>query len=158
MTKHLPRDLMRMLIHTDKLHRNLVEKRMSKLGLHRSQHIMLLCILGFDTPPTQRDIAAALGLSAATVAVTIKKLEASEFVEKARSDGDSRCNRILITEKGKKILESAHVIFDSIDSSTFAEITDEELDVFVAVFDKMQQNLRSCGAELEDCPCREKKG
>ncbi len=46
-------ELVRLFIHTDKLHRNLIEQRMADLNLHRSQHIMLLCISGFETPPTQ---------------------------------------------------------------------------------------------------------
>ncbi len=158
MTKHLPRDLVRTLIHTDKLHRNLVEKRMAKLGLHRSQHIMLLCIMGFDSPPTQKDIAETLGLSAATVAVTIKKLECSEFIAKVRSDGDSRCNHITITEKGKNILETAREIFDNIDNTTFSGISDDELDVFVSVFEKMTRNLLSSGAVLDECHYHQKKG
>ena len=143
-----PHELVRLFIHTDKLHRSLIEQRMADLNLHRSQHIMLYCIKSFDSPPTQKDLAKKLDISAATVAVTIKKLEQAGFVTKATSDGDNRCNKVSLTEKGHEILLSAKNIFDEVDGNMFSGLSPEQLSVFVEILEKVQSNLRSEGATI----------
>ena len=62
-------ELVRHFKQTDKLHRCLIEQRMKELNLHRSQHIMLMCIAGFDgdAPLTQKMLSQKLDISAATV-------------------------------------------------------------------------------------------
>lgn len=144
-------ELVRLFIHTDKLHRSLIEQRMADLNLHRSQHIMLICISGFDSPPTQKDIAKKLDISAATVAVTIKKLEAAGFVTKETNDSDNRCNKVNITEAGRNILSQAKNIFDSVDENMFLGFSEEELSIFVECLEKIQHNLRSDGAVMPLC-------
>ena len=146
--KLAPHELVRLFIHTDKLHRSLIEQRMADLNLHRSQHIMLHCIKSFDTPPTQKDISKKLDISAATVAVTIKKLEQAGFITKETSDGDNRCNRVSITEKGDEILMRAKNIFDEVDSNMFSDLSSEQLSIFVEILEKVQSNLRSAGATI----------
>ncbi len=141
-------ELVRLFIHTDKLHRSLIEQRMSDLNLHRSQHIMLICISGFDVPPTQKDIAKKLDISAATVAVTIKKLEQAGFITKEINDGDNRCNRVKITKAGEEILSCAKNIFDSVDGNMFSGLSEKELSIFVECLEKIQNNLRSEGAVM----------
>lgn len=141
-------ELVRLFIHTDKLHRSLIEQRMTDLNLHRSQHIMLICISGFETPPTQKDIAKKLDISAATVAVTVKKLESAGFVTKETNDSDNRCNRVSITQEGRNILARAKCIFDSVDENMFSGLSEQELSVFVGCLEKIQENLRSDGAVM----------
>lgn len=146
-----PHELVRFFIHTDKLHRSLVEIKMVDLNLHRSQHIMLSCIAGFDFPPTQRQISEKLDISAATVAVTIKKLETAGYIEKDSSQNDRRCNRIIISDKGKKILEKAKNIFLDIDTLMFSGLSENELCQFAECLEKIQNNLKTGGAKLPEC-------
>ena len=146
--KFTPRELMRYFIGTDKLHRSLVESRMSDLKLHRSQHHMLVCISGFESPPTQKMIAERLDISPATVTVTVKKLEAAGYVTKICDENDNRCNTISITKKGRDTLARGKEIIDNIDSSMFKGFTDEEICNFVDCLVKIQNNLTACGATM----------
>ena len=57
-----------------KLHNALVENKISNLGLHRSQHQMLLTIK-YNDHICQKDLAGHLEISPAAAAVTLKKLE-----------------------------------------------------------------------------------
>lgn len=145
-----PHELVKFFIHTDRLHRSLVEMRMVDLNLHRSQHMMLSCIAGFDSPPTQRRISEKLDISEATVAVTIKKLEAAGYIEKDRFTDDSRCNRIAISDKGRQILEKAKNIFCDIDSLMFSGLSESELEQFAKCLEKIQNNLKTGGAKLPE--------
>lgn len=148
-----PQRLVHFFIQTDKLHRSLVEMRMSDLNLHRSQHLMLSCIAGFDSPPTQKELSEKLDISPATAAVTIKKLETAGYLTKTISDGDNRCNRICLTDAGRDILVRAKDVFSGIQSAMFAGLTEAELAQFAACLEKIQRNLKSCGATLPPPMC-----
>lgn len=152
--KRSAHELVRFFVHTDKLHKSLIEMRMSDLNLHRSQHIMLMCIAGFGKAlPTQSMLAKKLDISAATAAVTLKKLETAGYICKSTSEGDCRCNRISITDKGYEILEKAKNIFTEIDSAMIDGVSEEELLLFAKCLEKFQSNLRSCGATLPQHIC-----
>ena len=139
-------ELIRLFIHTDKLHRNLVEQRMSDLNIHRSQHMMLRSISAFSEPPTQKEICEKLSISAATAAVTLKKLEASGFITKVTYKGDARCNKVSITKKGEDILLKGKEIINEIDDFSVKGLSQEELEIFSQCLIKMQNNLKENGA------------
>lgn len=124
------------------LHRATVENSMEKLGLHRSQHIMLICIMHKGPFVTQKEIAAALEISPAAVTSTVKKLEADGYVKRTTDGDDGRCNKIGITEKGKKVLEMSRLGFAEIDTAMFEGFSDEEIEQFKEYVARMKDNLK----------------
>jgi DNA-binding MarR family transcriptional regulator len=148
--KITPHDILRLFIQADRLHRNLAEIRMARLNIHRSQHMMLLCISSFSEPPTQKEISKKLDITAATAAVTLKKLEEHGYITKVTSEGDGRCNKVSITEKGKNILSEGKKIVNEIDKATIEGLSHKELELFSECLIKIQNNLKNHGAEL---PC-----
>lgn len=144
-------ELVRYFIDTDRMHRTLVEERIGALKLHRSQHVMLQCIEAFETPPTQRALADRLGISAATVAVTVKKLESEGYIVRREADNDSRANCLSLTEKGHDILIRARDAFMTVDVGMFAGMSREELTRFAESLRKIQDNLAAMGAQ-KPCP------
>ena len=126
---------------TDKMHRKLCEKKIGGLGIHRSQHIMLMVLSRFDRSVTQKDISQELNISAAAAAVSLRKLEAAGYIGRVSSGGDKRCNEVKITEKGKTIVRKSRDIFESIDSVMTRGVSDEELDAFIRTVRKMEANL-----------------
>ena len=81
--KRSPREVCGMFMKTDRLHRKAFEGLVSRLGIHRSQHIMLMH-LAKDEGTSQKALAEHLQISDAAVAVTIKKLEAGEGCVRTR--------------------------------------------------------------------------
>ena len=136
-------ELIRKFIRTNRMHKELVDARVSTLGLHRSQHMMLMCISRFEKEPTQREIAEHLEISPASAAETIKKLESSGFIARSCDKNDTRCNVINITDKGKKILADTHKIFESINEKTFEGLSEAETEAFVRCLSKMQENIEN---------------
>ena len=141
-------ELIRKFIRTNRMHKELVDARVSTLGLHRSQHMMLMCISHFEKDPTQREVAERLEISPASAAETIKKLESSEFIARSSDKNDTRCNVIKITDKGKKILADTHKIFESINEKTFDGLSEHETEVFKKCLSKMQENIENCCVTL----------
>lgn len=136
------REAVHALMQTDKLHRTLLEKRINSLGIHRSQHIMLMVLSNFSAAVKQADLAEKLGISNAAAAVTIKKLENSGYIERLTNDGDRRANIVQITSAGKAVVEESKMIFDSVERVMTSGITRTELAGFLAATEKMQINLK----------------
>ena len=133
---------MHTFLHVNRLHRTMIEAGISKLGIHGSQHRMLM-VIARNKSICQKEIARQLDISSAAVAVTLNKLEAAELIERNQSFDDARMNHISITEKGAELLKSTRSMFDSIDDACFEGITDEEIDTVQSLLKKMIENLKS---------------
>jgi len=129
-----------MFMKTDRLHRKAFEGLVSRLGIHRSQHIMLMH-LAKDEGMSQKALAEHLQISDAAVAVTIKKLEAGGYIEKRASENDGRYNNIKITGKGREIVSASEKFFTAVDLAMTKGISDEMLECFVLCLEMMQKNL-----------------
>lgn len=128
------------LLFTCKRHRDVTEKLMNKMGVHRSQYHLLM-YLSLNPGVSQTQIAECLQVSAATVTVSIKKLEKNGYVQKVTNGEDNRFNQIKITEKGMKAVETAKAIVKEIEEQTFKDFTEEELIQFGNYMDRMYHNL-----------------
>jgi len=138
--KRSPREVCGMFMKTDRLHRKAFEGLVSRLGIHRSQHIMLMH-LAKDEGMSQKALAEHLQISDAAVAVTIKKLEAGGYIEKRASENDGRYNNIKITGKGREIVSASEKFFTAVDLAMTKGISDEMLECFVLCLEMMQKNL-----------------
>ena len=67
--------VMKNFILTDRMHRRLFENRTAVMGVHRSQHRILMYLAKRNEAPAQKEIAEQFDVSPAAVAVTLKKLE-----------------------------------------------------------------------------------
>lgn len=139
-----------MFIGTDRLHRKAFENLVSGLGIHRSQHRMLMH-LAKDEGMSQTDLAAHLEISTAAVAVTIKKLEAGGYIEKKTAENDSRFNEIKITDRGREIVSASEKYFHDVDTAMLSGIDGEMLDNFISCLEIMQKNLKElCEPEKKE--------
>lgn len=90
---------------------------------------------------TQNELARALNVSPASVAVSLKRMQKSGLVEKDADESDLRRNRISITDKGRGQIEYIHECFDSLDHKMLADFTAEELSVLGGYLDRLCVNL-----------------
>lgn len=109
-------------------------------GIHRSQHMMLMFI-SKNKNASQRQIADAFNISAAAVAVTLKKLEAAGFIVRNASKMDSRRNHICISERGQEIINETSHVFGNIDRLMFKGFTDDEIEQLRVFCERMYDNL-----------------
>ncbi len=127
--------------HADRAHRKLFEKHaVEAFGIHRSQHMMLMFISRNENV-SQKQIADGFNISAAAVAVTLKKLESLGLIVRSASETDSRRNHICISEKGMEIIEQTRLIFGAIDRLMFKGFSDEEIEQLRVFSQRMYDNL-----------------
>ncbi len=123
-------------------HRKTVERRVCSLGIHPSQHHLLMHI-SKNGACTQNSIAEAMEVSAATVAVSLKKLEKGGYIEKRISPEDGRSNRIALTPKGEDVVEQSKALFEEVDRKMFESITEEQQKQLHTFMEKMIENLKT---------------
>ena len=122
-------------------HRSVFEKNISKLGLHQSQHQLLMYISKKGEVASQKEIAEKFGITPAAVARTLKGLETDGFIEKKTIENDSRFNKIVITPKGQEAVEKTKEIFLQIDSDIFGDFSIDDVMEFNSYLDKIKSKL-----------------
>ncbi len=129
-------------MYTDRLHRAAIEQALGALGIHRSQHRMLLHLFRAGGRLSQRALAEELDISPAAVAVTLGKLEAAGYIRRELSESDGRCKTIAVTAAGEALLTESRSAFAEVDLAMFAELSDGELLHFSSMLDRLQEALK----------------
>lgn len=130
-----------MMIKTDHMHRCMIDSRVGLLGIHRTQHRILMHLAKSDKLPSQKELADHLNITPAAVTGLLKKMEAEGYVEKTLGR-DNRFNELQITDKGRELVKRTRAVFCEADTSMFEGFTDEELDIYISCLEKLQANIR----------------
>ena len=128
--------------HLGRMQHRIIEARVRSLGIHPSQHFMLMRLSDMGRFPSQAQIAEELDVSPASVARTLKQLEAGGYIERCGSDVDGRRNEIAISAKGEEMVRRSREIFERMDAARFEGFGPEELDQLEALLQRQIDNLR----------------
>lgn len=128
------------MVRTNIIHRRIMENSLEKVGVFQGQHRILMK-LSENEYHSQKEIAAAMKVSTATIAIALKKLEKNGYINKKMDEEDNRLNIIVITEKGRNAIEMSKQLFDNIDSTMFEGFSNEEKKNFVNMLDRIEDNL-----------------
>ncbi len=129
------------LIKINKEHKRLIECRVSEIGIHRTQHRILMYLAQNGEIPSQKKIAEHFELTPAAITGALQKLEADGYIER-KLGTDNRFNEIKITEKGLEAVEKTKAMFSAVDSLLFKDFTKSEIDDFSAYLEKILDNLK----------------
>lgn len=140
------RRAIRIILRTERMYQTVLDSRMTALSIHRSQHSILQEIGAeeYRNPGkalSQKDIAERFGISAAAVAMSLKKMEAEGYIMRSMSAADNRYNELSLTDKGRETLAKSASIAEELESVVYHGLTKEEVDAFLNVIYKMQENL-----------------
>ena len=141
-----------MQMHIGRVQHRIIEARVRSLGIHPSQHVLLMHLSKMGRFPSQAQIAEELDVSPASVARTLKRLEAGGYIERCGSDVDGRRNEIAISAKGEELVRRSKEIFSVLEADSFAEFSPEELAQMEHLMQKMMNNLRRMeqGGEIQE--------
>lgn len=130
-----------MLMCNARLHHRIVERRLSGLGVHNSQHWMLMYLARTGKIPSQKGIAENFNMSPASVAATIKKLAQGGYIEKTGCDSDNRRNQISITPKGMQVVQQSRSCFEEIEQAMFAGLSEEQMQALCETLGVIMENM-----------------
>lgn len=118
------------------LHHAARRRQLHKIGLWRGQ-MPILEYVSLHEGCTQASLAASLGLSAATVAVSTKRLSRAGLLEKAADEENLRCNKLYLTPAGREKLSAAQKIAHSHNEALFGTLSEAEQQTLEELFDRL---------------------
>jgi DNA-binding MarR family transcriptional regulator len=92
---------------------------------------------------TQKELAELHGVKPATITGLLVKLEANQFVKRVPDEADKRILRVYLTPKGRKLAEHSEKFVIDLTEKMFQGFTEEELQMFLSLSQKIIQNLQS---------------
>lgn len=128
-------------------HRRIMQNYLDETGVYQSQHRLLMEIAR-NPNASQKDITRSMDVSAATIAVSLKKLERGGYIKREADEGDNRLNKITITEKGNRVVEQGRKIFESAEGKVLEGFTDEEKSALMVLVQKLNNNLERMEEEV----------
>lgn len=158
--KELYRETVHKMVRANLLHRYRITTALSGLNIYRGQPEILGFLLE-NGECAQKTLAETMGVSAASIATSIKRMCKAGFVERTEDETDRRINRIRITQKGKEVFLAGREECSKVDTRMFSGITDEEIEKFSEILIKITENLSEEGLsekEVMDFIAREKDG
>ena len=90
---------------------------------------------------TQKEIAAACYIEAATITSVLNGMEAKGLIERKRLNGNMRSFHVIMTGKGQKLEQRVHEIFLKLEEETFEGISQEKRKEFLELFSKIHRNM-----------------
>ena len=135
-------EIMKKLFRIDRYHKALIETELSRLGIHRSQHHVLMYLSFCPEAPTQDQIAKNMEISPAAVSVTLKKLEAAGLVERVVRRENGREKEVRLTQQGKDIADTTVGLLQRTDEMITDGFSEKELEKLESFLDRMGENLK----------------
>ncbi len=129
------------MIQTERMHKHLLDSTVSSIGIHRTHHRILIYIARNNPLDSQKALADHIGISPAAITGALKKLEKDGYVKRVQGS-DNRFNTVEITEEGKKLLENTRTLFMAVDTTLFEGFSDDELDGYISMLEKIQCNIK----------------
>lgn len=142
------RKLIHQLIYFALKHRKIMQHYLDETGVYHAQHRLLMEI-SRNPNASQNDIARVMDVSAATIAVSLKKLEKEGYINKEMDEGDNRFNKISITEKGNRVVEQSKQIFEASERKVFDGFTEKEKFALSLLLQKLEANLEKMEDEIK---------
>lgn len=130
-----------MMIRTDRMHKMLIDSRAKEIGIHRTQHRILMLLARCDKLPSQKELAEHLDVTPAAITGALKKIERDGYVERTLGQ-DNRYIELRITDKGRALVEETRRLFSEADFAIFDGFSDSELDSYISSLEKLGANIK----------------
>lgn len=120
--------------------RIMMNKMAGDAGLYMGQ-LPILAYISHNKNCTQKEIADWLGVSAASVALSTKRLQKQGFIEKTVDSENLRRNMLSVTEKGCETAYSHRRRAVEFDEKMLAGLSEEELVSLSHIMDVLIRNM-----------------
>ena len=133
-------EVVRTIVHNERLHRSLIDEHIHPNGKSRTEHMTLMHLSHTARCPSQRELSEHLHITPAAVTGILKKLERDGLITRTTGQ-DTRFHEIALTDRGREVVLRSREIFREIDRSMLEGFSDEELMSYLAFLRKIQGNM-----------------
>lgn len=132
-------------------HRNTLRRYFQSCGMYTGDP-RILFHLHHHAGMTQKELATALGIAAATLSVSIRRLETAGLVERRTDDKDARVQRLYLTAEGEALDARCAKGRDFLIEAQFADFSDEDMATLDNLLSRMTANLEAAANTLPPQP------
>lgn len=141
-----------LLVQVCKAHRNHAERRLSALGLHAGQEVVLIQ-LNREDGQTQTQLADALCIQPPTVTKMITRMERAGLVARCPDADDARVSRVYLTDESRALHAAVPAVWSALDAQTLQGVSDEDVATMRRVLRLMLNNLTDSSEPSEPTIC-----
>lgn len=123
------------------IERDIDDSLSDKSGLTKAQGGIIHFIMSSDRDIFQKDIEEEFKIRRSTVSVLLSSMEKNGYIRRESVDSDARLRKIVPTEKALSDHRKIHGFLEKYDEELREDISDEELDAFFNVIDKIRHNI-----------------
>ncbi len=109
-----------------------------KVGLTPQQHTVLIAIKYIKDPVKPTDVAHWLDRNTNSISLIIDRMEKDGLVKRARDLRDRRSLRLVMTQKGKELLEQATIPAWELVQEILSCLSEEEMQTFIRLMEKVR--------------------
>lgn len=131
---------------------NLIRREMDGGGMPKPATIMQSLFIGYlmrhrDAVCYQRDLEAEFRIRRSTASGILRLMERDGLIRREPVESDARLKRLVLTPKAVESCHCMEQAIEAVEAKTTAGLSDEELETFFALVDKMKKNLEPSGEE-----------
>jgi DNA-binding MarR family transcriptional regulator len=135
--------------HASKILKRRFNEVVNEEGLFWGQQDIII-LLKHNSGSTVGQLAEMLDVSAATVSVSVKRMEKSGFVERRADENDARITKLYLTEKGESIPSHIKEKMDLQELFITKGMNSDEIQQFSDLLDKAINNLQEQEGDNND--------
>lgn len=90
---------------------------------------------------TQKEICEFMKMKAPTISLTLQSMEQEGYVERIKSESDSRCTYVVLSKKGEELDDKIRGFFQIAENTMKDALTSEELEVLFSCLEKIGKEL-----------------
>jgi len=110
-----------------------------KIGLTPQQHAVLIAIKYINDPVKPTDVARWLDRNTNSITLIIDRMEKDGLVKRIRDLRDRRSLRLVMTQKGKEVLEQATVPGWELVQELLSCLSEEDMETFNGLMEKVRE-------------------
>lgn len=118
-------------------------RRLQEYNMTRVQWIALYYI-GKTNGVFQKELSDYMNVKESSMVRLMDRMEKDDLVERRKESKDRRVTRIFLSKKGEKLRENLIPIGKEFHENAVKNISDDELNVFKDVLEKMIKNVCKC--------------
>lgn len=125
--------------------RSLLDQEKLELLPSPTQMQIIEYIINSDEEVLQCDLEKAIKLRRATISGVLKTMEKKDLITRVISSKDARVKKIILSDKTKKMYLESKAKLEALEELITSNISDNEINIFLEVINKMQENLMKKG-------------
>lgn len=139
----------RALTRTAKAWRQLMNMRLSGLGLSQAKWTALLLLDKSEDGIMQRELACSMGIECASLVGLLDRMAADGWIERRRCESDRRAKLVYLTDKSRTTLEEIYRIAGDVSQQLLAEIPEARLTACEEVLEAVEKRALALIAAAE---------